>query len=505
MKLAVRKLEIDDLDTLHTLVIENIDAVEAGLSVLDSRLLLGQATIDIVALDRAGALVLFSVGFTADEEMLLRAVEAYSWCLEYPEAIHRLYPAAQLSDEHPPRLVFVIARMPDAFHRKIKQLGFPAVDCVEFRYFDVGGTPAVYFETLAQVRRPALHAVAPQRTAPAASVATVHHPVAAPSPVAASAPDPAPVAFAPAPAVAERVIPMNGTAAARATSVKLQRLLNQAPVDMPTREAAVVSLHRRDNGQATGNGHVNGHGGAAAVAATLFAAPALVDTFVVLPEPAVSDMSAAVSRPREAAPIVPPVSPITSPAAPVATPEPVSVPTRPRIIPPAPVIVPTPVVTPAPSMTTEVALDVDAAEELVAQPTAQAVIAPAPAEAAVAERVSLRDIAALLEPRPATPAPVAQPTVEARVSFADVAKDLGLVTAASPRVAEAAKIVERKVEPVAPVAPVAPAAPAAQVAPPAPAAKASPLPQEFDGLKFPNDGVLTRQWLEFLNQMAATK
>jgi len=31
------------------------------------------------------------------------------------------------------------------------------------------------------------------------------------------------------------------------------------------------------------------------------------------------------------------------------------------------------------------------------------------------------------------------------------------------------------------------------------------LPQEFEGLKFPNDGVLTRQWMEFLNQMAATK
>jgi hypothetical protein len=31
------------------------------------------------------------------------------------------------------------------------------------------------------------------------------------------------------------------------------------------------------------------------------------------------------------------------------------------------------------------------------------------------------------------------------------------------------------------------------------------LPQEFEGLKFPNDGVLTRQWLEFLNQMSGKK
>jgi len=34
---------------------------------------------------------------------------------------------------------------------------------------------------------------------------------------------------------------------------------------------------------------------------------------------------------------------------------------------------------------------------------------------------------------------------------------------------------------------------------------AQPVPQEFEGLKFPNDGVLTRQWMEFLNQMASSK
>jgi hypothetical protein len=33
----------------------------------------------------------------------------------------------------------------------------------------------------------------------------------------------------------------------------------------------------------------------------------------------------------------------------------------------------------------------------------------------------------------------------------------------------------------------------------------SALPQEFEGLTFPNDGVLTRQWMEFLNQMSTTK
>jgi hypothetical protein len=44
------------------------------------------------------------------------------------------------------------------------------------------------------------------------------------------------------------------------------------------------------------------------------------------------------------------------------------------------------------------------------------------------------------------------------------------------------------------------------VAPPAPAEPApTPTAATFDGVQFPNDGVLTRQWMEFLNQMAAGK
>ena len=47
----------------------------------------------------------------------------------------------------------------------------------------------------------------------------------------------------------------------------------------------------------------------------------------------------------------------------------------------------------------------------------------------------------------------------------------------------------------------APERPVAETAKPA----APAMPQGFEGLKFPNDGVLTRQWMEFLSQMSTTK
>ena len=153
MRLAVKKLHVEDAAKLQTLVVENLDGIEPGLAALDARLLLGHSTIDVVAMDAAGALVLIAVGFTANEEMILKAVEAYSWSLEYPQALQRLYPGCVLSEERPPRLLFVVERMPDAFQRKIKQLGFPEVDCVEVRHLEVDGVATVYFEALSRIRR----------------------------------------------------------------------------------------------------------------------------------------------------------------------------------------------------------------------------------------------------------------------------------------------------------------------------------------------------------------
>ena len=161
MSFVVKKRDLTDPAQLQALIVEHADDLERGLTILDSRLLLGQATIDLVAVDADGMLVLIALGLVADEAMFLKAVEAYSWCLEYPEAIRRLHPTVQVSSTQPPRVMFVVERMPDAFHRKIKQLGFPEVDCVEFRHLDVDGAAALYFDTLARLRR----------TAPAAPVA----------------------------------------------------------------------------------------------------------------------------------------------------------------------------------------------------------------------------------------------------------------------------------------------------------------------------------------------
>jgi hypothetical protein len=153
MKLTLKKLDIPDVPTLEQLVAEHIESLEPGMAVVDARPMLGHAAIDLVAQDAWGSLVLMALGLRGDESMLLRVVDAYSWCLEYPESIQRHYPTLRVSEEHLPRVVFVMERVPESFQRKVKQLSFPAVDAVEAHHLDVNGVRCVYFDTVARIRR----------------------------------------------------------------------------------------------------------------------------------------------------------------------------------------------------------------------------------------------------------------------------------------------------------------------------------------------------------------
>ena len=145
MKLTFKRREVSDLQHLRTLVSDNIDAMEPGVKILASNLNLGRTNVELAALDAQNCPILFVLGLTADDAMLVRALEAYAWCLEYPESVQRLVPA-NLQLGWPPRIAFVAERLLEAFVRKMRLLNFSAVDCFEFRYVEANGTAGFYLD-----------------------------------------------------------------------------------------------------------------------------------------------------------------------------------------------------------------------------------------------------------------------------------------------------------------------------------------------------------------------
>jgi hypothetical protein len=153
MRPKFRKLEVKDVRDIEKMVTENAENIEPGLKIIDSCLLLGHARVDLVGVDARDSLVLATLGFTANEDMLLRALEAYSWVLEFPETVRRLYPRTRFHPGRLPRVIFIAERMPDDFIRKVKQLNFAEMDCLTFLNLEVNGSAAVYFDPVQQIRR----------------------------------------------------------------------------------------------------------------------------------------------------------------------------------------------------------------------------------------------------------------------------------------------------------------------------------------------------------------
>jgi hypothetical protein len=179
-----RSLKIEDIKELQELVVDSVASIEPGLRLLDKQATLGGSTIDLVTVDAEEVLTLIVVGFEADDEMMLRALEAYSWCLESPEELSQLYPDEHWSTQSP-RVVFISERIPVAFLRKIRHLRFHRVDCLEFRF-------GLQFSHVGELREPEA-VVEPPKPPPSPAVAPV-----APPPVVAPPVAPAPAAPAPA-------------------------------------------------------------------------------------------------------------------------------------------------------------------------------------------------------------------------------------------------------------------------------------------------------------------
>ncbi len=153
MKLKFRKHNVQNLKQLEALVTEHAEAIEPGCRILAAGVNLGRSTVDLAGVDARRTPVLVALGLTADDEMLFRMLEAYAWCLEYPESVRRV-----VGDERggwPPRVVFIAERVLEAFVRKLKLLKLPAVDCFEFRCVDVDDATGFYLDPVDRDRVPA--------------------------------------------------------------------------------------------------------------------------------------------------------------------------------------------------------------------------------------------------------------------------------------------------------------------------------------------------------------
>jgi hypothetical protein len=481
MRPTFRKLEVKDIGQLEKLIADNVEGIEPGLKVVDSRLLLGQAAIDLVGVDSRGSLALIALDFTAHEGLLLRVMDAYSWCLEFPDTVRRLYPTAQVSTARPPRILFIVERLTDSFLRRIKQLSFLEIDCLEFRHLEVNGESVVFFDHVERLRKTATD-----------------------SPV--EAPTPAPVA-----APTAHVEPVREPVRSEVVNPAVIEAPQRVIVPQPVRASVTEAIR----------------------AITAEARQPVVEEVakpveVVTPSATQAEPTVEPQAPTAPAFVAPPAAPVAGPPAQEyqsvqLVPEPAAaVSLAPTVVAPEP---PTAPVKAAPALQLEpiqataslAVVDTatnghagQASSASVATPTdaptpVAAVQAAEPASAPVATEAPASPPQPVVSAEPAVIPPAPIPTPVAPAQTPPVwAKAQAQPSGSKPHFFAQATKSPSPAEAPAPAVAAAPAQPVpAQPSPTKAALEVDDRP-ELESLSFPKDG-LSRQWLEFLSQLGATK
>jgi hypothetical protein len=130
MTLIARKPSSAKQERLRRFVAQHAEALEPGLQIIEAGLRLGRTGVDLVAADARQTLVLIGVASVATDKMLVGMLDAYIWCLQFPDGLRRICPDAPIAFTRPPRLVVVAEEVPEAFMELVGCLSFE-VECHE--------------------------------------------------------------------------------------------------------------------------------------------------------------------------------------------------------------------------------------------------------------------------------------------------------------------------------------------------------------------------------------
>jgi hypothetical protein len=108
---------------LKAAILSDPSIVEKGFRILDADLRAGSAgAIDLVGLDRAGALVLIAISANDPGNSLLRLLDQYLWIIEQRQLLERIYFASGPAPSLPVRCLLLAPGFTHAFLRRLSML-----------------------------------------------------------------------------------------------------------------------------------------------------------------------------------------------------------------------------------------------------------------------------------------------------------------------------------------------------------------------------------------------
>ncbi|MEM2466763.1 MAG: endonuclease NucS [Candidatus Bathyarchaeia archaeon] len=137
--MSIEKISIESRQELEQMIINGINLVEKGLTVICSNVPINdKTTLDILCHDDNGQLVILQLSVEEDDTMLLQGLQSFDYIDKFKSFLKATYSKHKIDDKEKPRLILIAPSFSDAVRRAVESIKGIRIDLYEWEYLKLG-------------------------------------------------------------------------------------------------------------------------------------------------------------------------------------------------------------------------------------------------------------------------------------------------------------------------------------------------------------------------------
>ncbi|MEM1563416.1 MAG: endonuclease NucS [Candidatus Bathyarchaeia archaeon] len=137
--MSIEKISVESRQELEQMILNEINLVEKGLTVICSNVPINdKTTLDVLCHDSNGQLVILQLNVEEDDAMLLQGLQSFDYVDKFKSFLKATYNKHKIDDKEKPRLILIAPSFSDAVKRAVESMKGIRIDLYEWEYLKLG-------------------------------------------------------------------------------------------------------------------------------------------------------------------------------------------------------------------------------------------------------------------------------------------------------------------------------------------------------------------------------
>ena len=153
--MSIEKISIESRHELEQMIVNEINLVEKGLTVICSNVPVNdKTTLDVLCHDDNGQLVIIQLNVHEDDAMLLQGLQSLDYVDKFKSFLKATYNKHKIDDKEKPRLILIAPSFSDAVRRAVESMKGIRIDLYEWEYLKLGDHKGLRLQPIFTWRHP---------------------------------------------------------------------------------------------------------------------------------------------------------------------------------------------------------------------------------------------------------------------------------------------------------------------------------------------------------------